>query len=53
MSNGWVGVPKMKYFDIITVHVWVGVCMLVGVHKMQDCVIITGGMGICTVTGCS
>ena len=25
MFDGWVGVPKMKYFDII-VHGWLDIC---------------------------
>ena len=29
MSDGWVGVPKMKYFDI-TVHGWVSICTVTG-----------------------
>ena len=29
MFDGWVGVHKMKYYDIITVPVWVSICTVV------------------------
>ena len=56
----WVGVHKMKYYDIITVRVWVSICTVivtlwmfdgwVGVHKMKffDIVTVHGWVSICT-----